>query len=181
MLWGRGWQGGYGAARMTSPDDVAPGAGPLVVGAADLIEAMSPMRREDGTIAVRATALAMSAGALLIVGAPGSGKSGLAAQFLRTEKAGLIADDIAVCLQGSAGPIVSAPRNAPALIELRGIGLLPVTLAPATPLRAVVFLSPSRARLPETEDVTLLGTPIEVVRHPYRHDAAAKIALWFVA
>ncbi|MEL6586519.1 MAG: serine kinase [Pseudomonadota bacterium] len=112
----------------------------------------------------------------MITGPSGAGKSGLAAQVLALGAA-LIADDLTILSRQGAHVLVSAPPDAPAMLEARGLGLVPTPLHPPVALSAIVILAPSAARLPEPEHMAVLETPIPVLRHPYRFDLAAKLRL----
>ncbi|UWQ21267.1 HPr kinase/phosphorylase [Jannaschia sp. W003] len=134
---------------------------------------------DPDTLSVHATAVVVDGAALLLCGPSGSGKSGLAAQMI-AGGAGLIADDLCLVRRG-VPPVVAAPPDAPAAMELRGLGLVPVPLHPAAPLAAVLVLAPSPARLPEPETIPVLGRDVLLLRHPYRFDAAAKMLIWMAA
>ena len=99
---------------------------------------------------LQASAVAIDGRALLIEGPPGSGKSTLALALI-DRGAGLIGDD-AVTLTASAGVLIaSPPPNIAGLIELRGIGLVRLPLAPPAPVALILTLGgPAAARLPDT-------------------------------
>jgi hypothetical protein len=98
----------------------------------------------------QASAVAIGGRALLIEGPPGSGKSSLALALI-DRGAGLIGDD-AVQLQRMGDALVaSAPPNITGLIELRGVGLVRLPVAPPAPVALILTLGgPPPARLPET-------------------------------
>lgn len=104
---------------------------------------------------VQATCLLIGAGAVLIRGEPGSGKSALAADLIdrcdETTFIRLVGDD-AIHVQAAGGRLVAfAPEPTRGLIEMRGIGLRPVPFEPRAVVRLVVDLVPADAveRLPE--------------------------------
>ena len=98
----------------------------------------------------QASAVAIEGRALLIEGPPGSGKSSLALALIECG-AGLIGDD-AVTLTASEGVLIaSAPPNIAGLIEVRGVGLARLPVAPPAPVALILTLGgPHPARLPET-------------------------------
>ncbi len=113
---------------------------------------------------VHATAVLVGAKALLIRGAPGSGKTRLALRLMALGTfdpaffARLVADD-RVHLDASGGRVVaSAPPAIAGLVENRGIGLQPIASEGAGVIGLVVDLdAPDAARLP---DAAALSTAI---------------------
>lgn len=100
-------------------------------------------------IVLPASAVAIGGRALLIEGPPGSGKSSLALALV-DRGAGLIGDD-AVTLTG-AGPMLlaSPPPNIAGLLELRGVGLVTLPVAPPAPVALILMLGgPPAERLPD--------------------------------
>lgn len=91
---------------------------------------------------------------VLLLGAPGSGKSDLALRLI-DRGFRLIADD-QVCLNGL---LASAPAALAGLIEVRGLGLMRLPHAPA-PLVMVVQLDAAPARLPEPAHFPDLDLPM---------------------
>ena len=134
-----------------------------------------------GTATLQGTAVALGGRAVILCGPPGAGKSGLAAQMI-VAGAGLVADDLCLLRRAGAGVEVGCPPGGPTgLIELRGLGLAAVAPALPAPLAALWLVGPSAARLPEAETMDVLGQRVAVLRHPARHDAAAKVTLWLAA
>ncbi|MFM7377114.1 MAG: HPr kinase/phosphorylase [Erythrobacter sp.] len=101
-------------------------------------------------LVLQASAVVIGARALLIEGPPGSGKSSLALALIE-RGAGLIGDD-AVTLTPSEGRLIaSAPPNIAGLLEVRGVGLARLDVAPPAPAALILALGgPPPARLPET-------------------------------
>lgn len=96
------------------------------------------------------SAVAIDGRAVLIEGAPGSGKSSLALALI-DRGAVLIGDDGVRLSHGEGRIWASPPLNIAGLIELRNVGLveLPTTDAP---LALVLALDPAAPRLPEGAD-----------------------------
>jgi len=101
-------------------------------------------------LVMQASAVAIRGRALLIEGPPGSGKSSLAFALI-DRGAGLIGDD-AVTLSAQDGLLIAAPPpNIAGLLEVRGIGLARLDLAPPAPVALILTLGgPAPERLPET-------------------------------
>ncbi|MFN3863240.1 MAG: HPr kinase/phosphorylase [Erythrobacter sp.] len=96
----------------------------------------------------QASAVAIAGRALLIEGAPGSGKSSLALALI-DRGAGLIGDD-AVSLVAQDGRLIAAPPpHIAGLLEVRGVGLLHLPVAAPAPVALVLVLGgPPGERLP---------------------------------
>ena len=90
----------------------------------------------------------------------------------------LVADDLCILRREGARVVVARPHAAPAAMELRGIGIVPVDGVDRAPLRGVLLLEDSTARLPEGQTISLLDRPVPLLRHPYRFDVAAKATAW---
>lgn len=134
----------------------------------------------DGAVSCQATTVAIRGVALAIAGPAGSGKTGLASGLISVG-ASLICDDMTVFRRRDAVIQAEAPAGAPGLIELRGLGIVPIALAGVRPLAAILILGPSAARLPPHETVDVLGVAIPVIRHPPQADLAAKLTIWMAA
>lgn len=121
-----------------------------------------------------ATAVAVDGRALLITGPSGSGKSTLALEMIALG-AELISDDQVMLTSEGGAVIASAPAGAPALIEARGMGLIPVgELAPPTPIVLILDLDVAETeRLPQVRLASVLGVSIRSLRKPERVNAAA--------
>jgi HPr kinase/phosphorylase len=93
--------------------------------------------------------------AVLLLGAPGSGKSDL---LLRLLRAGfdLVADDQVLVEHGRA----RAPAALAGLLEVRGLGIFRLPFIADAPLRLVVQLGPVAARLPEPALHPALNLPL---------------------
>lgn len=134
-----------------------------------------------GRFSLHATTVSMNGRALAIAGPAGAGKSSTAAQMM-VAGAALIVDDLTILTLGGVDIVASAPERATAAMELRGIGLVPVRLAPPAPLAGVLWLSPEEGpRLPTPERLPVGGVPLPLLRHPARPDLAAKLLIWMTS
>lgn len=100
-------------------------------------------------LVIQAGAVSIGGRALLIEGVPGSGKSSLALALI-DRGAGLIGDD-GVSLWAEGGRLIAGPPpHIAGLIEVRGVGLLGLPVAPPAPVALVISLGgPTPPRLPE--------------------------------
>lgn len=109
------------------------------------------------TLVLQATAVAIAERALLLEGDPGVGKSSLALALIE-RGALLIGDDGATLssqtIMGTPTLIASTPPNTSGLIEVRGVGLVKMQVAPPTPVALILHLvgdgAPELERLPQT-------------------------------
>jgi HPr kinase/phosphorylase len=122
---------------------------------------------------VHASCVARFGRGVLIRGASGAGKSSLALQLM----AGgwmLVADDY-VALAAVAGQVfASAPDRLRGLVEIYGVGILPVPARLKVPIHLLVDLvaeAPERLPLPQPE--VLLGCAIPTQILPARHQMNA--------
>ena len=113
---------------------------------------------------VHGTAVAVEGRAILIIGAPGAGKSTLALDMI-SRGAVLVADDrVAVDPRGAGGLLLTAPTALAGMIEARGVGLLEMPHAPAR-LAAVVDLDTVVVgRRPRAHDTVIAGEPVTLLR-----------------
>jgi serine kinase of HPr protein (carbohydrate metabolism regulator) len=111
----------------------------------------------------QASAVAIGGRALLIEGAPGSGKSGLALALI-DRGAALIGDD-GVTLSLREGRVHAAPPpNTAGLIEVRNVGIVRLSTT-AAPVALVLRLDPEAERYVERPDtLELLGQPVPLLR-----------------
>jgi HPr kinase/phosphorylase len=129
----------------------------------------------DGTL-IHASCVAVDSRGLLILGAPGAGKSRLALELMALGAA-LVADD-QVALRRDGGALLAGPHPALAgLIEARGIGLLRTPhLASATVAFALDLDEVEPERLPPRRARLLLGAAVPLMLRPHRLCAAATLA-----
>ena len=136
-----------------------------------MIDRPDPQR--SGTEALpllQATCVLVGAGAVLIRGRPGSGKSSLAAALLSGDgprcPVRLVGDD-AVLICPSGGRLVAfAPDRARGLIEMRGLGLVAAPCEPRAVVCLVVDLVEPGAveRLPDPADAAMVVSGVEIPR-----------------
>ncbi|QDH35510.1 HPr kinase/phosphatase C-terminal domain-containing protein [Porphyrobacter sp. YT40] len=95
-----------------------------------------------------ASAVAIGGRALLIAGAPGSGKSSLALALI-DRGAGLIGDDAVKLRREGEALIAAPPPNIGGLLEVRGVGIVTLPVARPAPVALLLDLSATPAeRLP---------------------------------
>ncbi|SHF19984.1 Hpr(Ser) kinase/phosphatase [Loktanella atrilutea] len=132
----------------------------------------------DPDTPVHATAVAVADRAVLIRGASGRGKSGLALRMIALG-AVLVADDRVVLTRRGGLVHASCPAALRGLIEARGMGLLRTPPAPPTPLACVVDLDHhTTARLPVRQSVTVLGCDLPLLHPAPGLDFAAALMLY---
>lgn len=111
-----------------------------------------------------ASSVAFNGRAVVMKGASGTGKSSLALQLMALGGT-LIADDQTLVLRGADCIWAKKPRTLPALIEARGLGLLPTALAEPTPVALILDMDTvETARLPDKHMMTVFGHDITVLR-----------------
>lgn len=112
---------------------------------------------------LHASAVSVAGNGLLILGASGSGKSGLALRLMALG-ADLVADD-RVSLRREGDALVASPPAALAgRIEARGIGILRVVHVHSAPIALAVDLDATpEARMPQPRTFTRAGLRIELI------------------
>jgi serine kinase of HPr protein (carbohydrate metabolism regulator) len=142
----------------------------------------------DGPENLHGTAIALGANAVLIRGAPGSGKSDLALRCLAMAPTALIpgpavlvADDRVDVSRGGSGLVASAPASIKGKLEVRGQGIVTVPYVESAALVMVADLVAAEhvARLPDPPaKVELLGNFLPLLLlAPFEAAAAAKLLL----
>jgi len=108
---------------------------------------------------------------VLILGAPGSGKSDLVVRLL-ARGFSLVADDQVDVADGMASP----PESLAGLLEVRGLGILRLPATYPARLRLVAMLDGRPDRLPAPEADAVFGLPL-VHLDPAAPSAPERVAL----
>lgn len=112
----------------------------------------------------QATCVVIQGRAILIEGAPGTGKSSLALALI-DRGAQLLGDDGVMLVTESAELLARPHPNTRGLIEVRNLGLLPLPACPEAPVALVLRLDEEAPRFIEAaERVTLAGHDLPLVR-----------------
>lgn len=128
---------------------------------------------------IHGTCVAIGRRGVLLRGRSGAGKSDLALRLI-ADGARLVADDQVLLHRVAAKVIASSPKSLRGLIEVRGVGIVPVPTSPSVELRLIVDLVAPGAvpRLPEPALVTMAGLAIPVVSiAPFEASAPLKVRL----
>ncbi|SDZ76883.1 HPr kinase/phosphorylase [Rubrimonas cliftonensis] len=112
--------------------------------------------------------------ALLILGAPGAGKSSLAIGMIALG-ATLVADDQVRLRRDGAAVAASPPPALAGLVEARGIGLLRLPWRAAVVAMVLDLDAPPEGRLPPRRTRLLLGAAVPLMVRPERVCAAATL------
>ena len=124
----------------------------------------------DNSEILHATAVTVAGRGLLIRGASGSGKSGLALEMM-ARGATLVADDRVIVSLRDNTLWLAPPAPLTGMIEARGLGLLYADISGPAPLTAVLDLDTlETARLPQRRETMLHGQRIPLLHktaHPY--------------
>jgi HPr kinase/phosphorylase len=111
---------------------------------------------------------------VLILGAPGSGKSRLALALI-AEGAQLVADDQVFLARDGDALFARAPRTIEGLIEVRGLGILRLAFRRLARLVLAVDMDAEPARLPQPSPRPLAGVALPCL--PGRNDTPFAAAL----
>ena len=117
---------------------------------------------EAENLIIQASCVAIGGRALAIEGAPGAGKSSLALALI-DRGAQLIGDDAVTLNRMGDRIMASPPPNIEGKLELRGIGIIEMLVAQATPLSLILSLGQEYERLPKslpTRDILGLSCPV---------------------
>ena len=126
-------------------------------------------------IRLHATAVAIAGRAVLLTGASGAGKSDLALRLI-DRGAVLIADDQVELTNDGFRLLASAPATIAGLVEVRGVGIVPVAHTGSVQVALVVDLEAIPERLPEAGSRTILHHRIPLIAlDPHAASAAIKV------
>lgn len=123
---------------------------------------------------MHATCVAVGARAVLIRGASGSGKSGLALQLMAMG-AVLVSDDRTRLWRAGAALMADAPDTIRGRIEARGVGILTVPASGPTPVALLVDMDRTATeRLPPCTHETVMAISLPRLENaPHAHFPAA--------
>jgi serine kinase of HPr protein (carbohydrate metabolism regulator) len=109
---------------------------------------------------LHASCVAIDGRAVLIEGLSGSGKSDLALRLI-DRGATLVSDDYTIVRRHGDALIASAPDTIAGLIEVRGVGLVPMPSLADAPVSLIVTISDDVGRLPaDLEREVIVGVSI---------------------
>ncbi len=120
---------------------------------------------------IHASTVAIAGRAVLIEGPSGAGKSDLALRLI-DRGAVLVSDDYTILTAEGDILVASAPAAIAGRIEIRGIGILPITHIERAPVAILVSLSGQVPRLPEAESRCFEGVAIPAIRLDSREASA---------
>ena len=128
-----------------------------------------------GETVIHASCVRIGAGAVLILGASGTGKSSLALALMGMG-AVLVADDQTILRHAGAVLWADCPVPIRGRIEARGIGILHADCAGGTPVGLVVDLDRhEERRLPPPRRIRLAGVSLPLVLGPLHPGLAAGV------
>lgn len=133
----------------------------------------------DSSQTVHATTVALAGRAVLLRGAPGSGKSDLALRLVE-EGAALVADDQTRLSRRGAELWAAAPAPLKDMIEVRGVGIVRINALDEAPVALLIDLvgEAEMERLPEPQRESLLGVLLPRLKlHAAAASAPAKVRL----
>lgn len=128
---------------------------------------------------LHASCVALGGAGLLLLGAPGAGKSSLALRLMERGWS-LVADDQVRLAAGESGLIASPPEALAGMIELRGLGLFEALPCAPAGLAAVARLAPAATipRLPTPLRWHALGHDLPEFALDPADPAAPEKAAW---
>lgn len=112
----------------------------------------------------QATCVAIAGRAVLIEGAPGTGKSSLALALI--DRGAVLVGDDGVSLEQGGAQLLASPVPATAgLLEVRGLGLVRMPALAAVPVALVIVLDAQAPRFIEAAEPAMRhGSPLPLVR-----------------
>ncbi|WP_294235472.1 HPr kinase/phosphorylase [uncultured Sphingomonas sp.] len=130
----------------------------------------------DGEL-VHATCVLIDGMGVMLRGASGAGKSDLALRLI-DRGATLIADDYVRAGVEDGHLHVSVPDRIAGLMEVRGVGILPMPYRPSARIALVIELVAAEDRLPEPDETVIAGVPLPIYRlTPLSASAPIKVEL----
>jgi len=130
-------------------------------------------------VRVHGSSVAIDGQGVLLRGPSGSGKSDLALRLI-DQGAALVADDQTELSRNGDRLDMTPPATIAGLIEVRGVGIVPMSHLPSAALRLVVDLAPQIEieRMPEPRFCEFEGISIPVLSlDPFAASAPAKLRL----
>ena len=132
---------------------------------------------------VHATAIVIGETGILIRGKSGSGKSSLARELVAGAENGgryaaLVSDDRVLLRHAGGRLIASAVSPVAGLLEMRGLGIVPVLHEPAAILRLVVDLADEPPRMPDPEATIASVEGVALPRITVNRALGAGVVLW---
>ena len=104
----------------------------------------------------QASCVAIANRALMILGAPGTGKSSLALALI--DRGAVLIGDDSVILDDRGGRLIASPHpNTRGLIEVRNVGLITMPVCSEAPVALVVRLDEAAPRFVEAADSTQIA------------------------
>ncbi len=105
---------------------------------------------------LHASCVSIGGRAVLIEGLSGSGKSDLALRLI-DRGAALVSDDYTIVRRIDGKLIASAPPNIGGLIEVRGVGLVPMTFESDVPIALIASIATTIERLPDLNSTRVVA------------------------
>jgi serine kinase of HPr protein (carbohydrate metabolism regulator) len=126
---------------------------------------------------VHASTVAIGGHAVLIEGPSGAGKSDLALRLM-DRGALLVSDDYTILTAVDGHLCATSPATIAGRLEVRGLGIIPVTHVEQAPVALLVRLSTEVERMPEVESRWFEGIPIPAIAlDPREASAPIKVEL----
>ena len=105
---------------------------------------------------LHASCVSIGGRAVLIEGLSGSGKSDLALRLI-DRGAALVSDDYTIVRRIDGKLIASAPPNINGLIEVRGVGLVPMPFESDVPIALIASIATTIERLPDLNSTRIVA------------------------
>ncbi len=132
-------------------------------------------------INIHATTIEYKNKGIMIIGESNCGKSDLALRMIMQKKARLIADDQTEISVLNGKIIASCPQNIRNMIEVRGIGIVPIKAKKKTTVKLVIELVKDIKlieRMPQKEYFFFADASVEkILLYPFENSATDKIVI----